>query len=115
MSTQLFVSMFPIHDFVDLLQSCCDFTDDFCILNTASYKKLCFLNTLQPFLHVLTNHYHVSKQSYATRPMNYVRFLTIIRQLCKHLIITYTPVKKNIRSTYEISYVIYIMPNENNS
>lgn len=114
MSTQLFVSMFHRNDFVDLLKSCCDFTDTFCIFNCASYKKICFLNKLQPFLDVLTSHYHISKQYYATRPMNYVRFLTIIRQLCKHFNILYTPVKKNLRSTYEISYFIYIMSNENN-
>lgn len=115
MSTQLFVSTFPRDAFVDFLKSCGDFNGNLCIVNTVSYKKICFLNKLHPFLHELTSYYHVSKQYYVTRPINYVRFLTIIRQLCKHLNITYTTLKTNIRSTYEISYIIYITPNENNS
>lgn len=114
MSTQLFVSLLPRDAFINFLKSSCEFNDNLCIFNTVSYKKNCFLNTLQPFLNELTNYYHVSKQYYVKRNMSYVRLLTIIRQVCKHLNITYTIVKKNIRSTYEIYYIIYITPNENN-
>ena len=72
------------------------------------YKQIIFKDALQPYLETIKPHYHKSKQNYVTRKMNYSRFITVIRHLCKLLDITYTSTMKYSNSTYRIDYLIYL-------
>jgi hypothetical protein len=84
------------------------------ILNNESYKKGQMNNYIDTFLLQLKDYYIKSKQQYLERTMNYKRFLTIIRQICKSQDI-YIEIKiKYSKSTYEIIYFIYNNVNEEN-
>ena len=72
------------------------------------YKQIIFKDALQPYLETIKPHYHKSKQNYVNRKMNYTRFITVIRHLCKLLEVTYTSTMKYSNSTYRIDYLIYL-------
>jgi hypothetical protein len=84
------------------------------IFNNESYKKAQMNNYIANFLLQLKDYYIKSKQIYLDRAMNYKRFLTIIRQICKSQNICIEIKIKYIKSTYEIIYFIYNNVNEEN-
>ena len=76
-------------------------------MNKASYKKSIFNDKLKNFLEKIESYYHNSKKYYVTRKLNYSKFITIIRQICKHNNILYTSKIKYDKSNYDIIYYIY--------
>jgi len=81
--------------------------DLYYIMDSNSYKKAKFNNSIKEFLSTIKEYYHVSKQYYVEREDTYNNLLTIIRQICKCNSIAYTAVKKYEYSSYKISYHIY--------
>ena len=69
------------------------------------YKKCVFNNIVQPWLLTLKPYYHLSKVYFVERPMTYLHFLTVLRQLC-HLSTTieYKTELSYANSGYEIVY-----------
>ena len=108
MASQLFKTIVPKEDFVTFLSTCCDFDDNnnVYIVSNNSYKRAQLSETLQPFLDSIIECYHKSKQHYVSRKMNYTRFITVIRQICKSNTIPYVSKIRYDRSSYEIIYYI---------
>ena len=91
MVSQQFKTIVPKEDFVKFISSCCDFNvnNNVYIFSNNSYKRAQLSETLQPFLDSILECYHKSKQHYVLRKMNYTRFITVIRQICKANAIPY--------------------------
>ena len=59
-----------------------------------------FLNEVRPY-------YYISKRSYLDEPINYRRFLTIIRQICNYNNIPYRSTLKYEHSRQKVEYFVY--------
>jgi hypothetical protein len=106
MPSQLFKKVVPESLLFDFLESFCETSNNMLVLSNNSYKKCVFHELLSPFLDSLKQYYHDSKQMYVTRKITYSRFITVIRQLCKLLNISYASKIKYINSSYDIIYYI---------
>jgi hypothetical protein len=106
--SQIFKSNIPIEMLIDLFEKICMKCDNHYILNNNAYKKGIFNGDVQQFLKDCTSYYHTSKRKYLTRTLNYNHFITIIRQICKHLNIKYNSKIRYEKSTYDIIYNIYL-------
>lgn len=79
------------------------------IFDNACFKKAKYNNNICSFLDECKLYYYTSKHKYLNDPnMKYVKFLTIIRQICNYLNIEYISNVKYIKSSYEIIYYITI-------
>ncbi len=105
---QLFKS-YPNKDtFILFIKTHCIKEQKYYKLTPEVYKQIIFKNALQPYLELIKPNYHISKQTYVTRKMNYTRFITVIRHLCKLLDVTYTSMMKYSNSSYQIDYLFYL-------
>jgi hypothetical protein len=80
--------------------------EDQYIFNKSLYKKAVFKETITPFIQSLDIYYYESKKHYIRRKMDYIKFITIIRQLCNSIDVKYTTQLVYNNSTYEIVYSI---------
>ena len=76
-------------------------------INKSSFRKAEFHNLIIPFLEVIKQYYHLSKQFYITRKLTYNNFLTIIRQICNFKNISYESKITYQKSNYEVIYYIF--------
>jgi len=106
-SSQIFKSNIPINILFELLDKICVKHENYYVLNNGAYKKGIFTGDIQQFIQDCIPYYFISKRKYLTRQLNYNHFITIIRQICKHLNIKYINKIKYERSTYDIIYNIY--------
>ncbi len=95
--------------FYNFLDTICIKESNFYILNNESYKKGVFNNLIIEFMNKLIPYYYESKQYYLIRHHNYNTFLTVIRQLCNVLDITYNKEVQYVRSVYKVYYKILII------
>jgi hypothetical protein len=107
MSTQIFKKKVPNEFLFNLLDSICMKNEKHYILNSNSFKKGIFNQTIPTFLQECKLYYHISKRKYLERKLAYNSFTTIIRQICNFNKITYTSQIKYDKSTYDIVYYIY--------
>jgi len=107
-SSQIFKSNIPISMLIELFDKICVKYDSYYTLNNNAYKKGIFTGDIQQFIIDCIPYYFISKRKYLTRPLNYNHFITIIRQICKHLNIKYNNKIKYEKSTYDIIYNIYL-------
>ena len=111
--SQVFKNYFSKNIFFDFLDSCCDKSkekeyDKFYEFNNISFKKAKFeKKDLDLFYKSIKPYYHNSKKFYVDREKTYKNFITIIRQICKLLKITYKSKIKYRNSSYSIIYFIY--------
>ncbi len=105
---QLFKSYPNKNDFITFIKAHCIKERTYYKFTIDIYKQLLFKNLLQPYLEIIKQNYHLSKQCYLTRKMTYSRFITVLRHLCKILNITYSSTMKYSNSTYQINYLIYL-------
>ncbi|ALH22955.1 hypothetical protein ceV_049 [Chrysochromulina ericina virus CeV-01B] len=108
MSNQVFKKIIPNNMLSDLLKEICDKKDDYYILNRIAFKKAEYYNLFDKLINELKDYYHNSKQFYLTRKLTYNFFLTIIRQLCKSLNVSFNTKIYYCKSVYDITYHIYI-------
>ena len=108
MSSQTFKSTVPLSLLDQLLAEGCSREKTYYIYDLNSYKRLQCKELILPFIEKITPHYHVSKRSYVTRPMNSKRLLTIIRQICRQHNIPYVSNLHYSHSKYDIVYNIYL-------
>jgi hypothetical protein len=80
--------------------------DDQYIFNKSLYKKAVFRETIAPFTQSLESYYYESKKKYVQRKMDYIKFITILRQLCNSIGVNYDTKLVYNNSTYEIVYYI---------
>jgi len=72
------------------------------------YKKCVFNKTINPFLLSIKPYYFSAKEYFVTRPMTYLHFLTVLRQLCGHQGGTYMTDMQYDKSSYEIVYHYFL-------
>lgn len=106
--SQIFKNDIPVRLISDLFEKICIRHENYYILNNNAYKKGIFKGDVQQFITDCLPYYYVSKRKYLTRPLNYNHFITIIRQICKHLNIKYTSKIVYEKSTYDIIYNVYL-------
>ena len=108
MSNQIFKGEISNDILFELLEEIHIFkTEKYYALNSSSFKKAQFKKLIEPFCEKIKDAYHISKQFYVTRKINYPKFITIIRQICK---LNHTPFNSQIKydkSSYDICYYIY--------
>ena len=108
MSIQIFKKEFPNELLFNLLNDICMKNDKHYILNTESFKKGLYDESIQQFIEFCKPYYHNSKKKYLEKKITYNSFVTIVRQICNSNKIIYTSKIKYINSTYDIIYYIYI-------
>jgi hypothetical protein len=106
--SQIFKIDIPVTLLSDLFDKICIKHENYYTLNNVAYKKGIFQGDIQQFIIDCLPYYYVSKRKYLTRPLNYNHFITIVRQICKHLNIKYTNKIAYEKSTYDIIYNIYL-------
>lgn len=114
MSHQIFKDDIPNSILYNLLTEICTTRNDkYFVVDKIAFKKAQFNKSLQPFLDSLDKYYHESKKFYLKRKLNYTKFITIIRQICKKNEIPFSNTIKYDKSTYNIIYYIYLVNNNN--
>ena len=108
MSNQLFKTEIPKDIFLDFIKKYGNKHKDYYLFSKASFKKARLEKTIESFCLLLKKYYYPSKQFYVKRFINYRRFITILRQLCKFHHIPLTSKTHYNKSTYEIIYSFYI-------
>jgi len=108
MKSQIFCKDPNYNEFVNFLNSIsiCN-NDNRYIITSTIYKQAEYKNIIQPFVNSLQSYYHKSKLNYLEN-INYKRFNTILRQLCRFFHIYYKSEIKYIGSSYFINYYIYL-------
>ena len=107
MSTQIFKKPIPNENLFTLLDSICVKNEKCYTLNTNSYKKGLFNESIPQFFSACNEYYHNSKKKYLERKLTYNNFTTVIRQICNFNKIVYTSQIKYDKSKYDIIYYIY--------
>lgn len=107
MHSQIFKKDIPKELLFNLLDDLCIKYDKYYIFNNYSFKKGVYENKIDIFIEEIKSYYHNSKKKYVERNMNYNNFVTILRQICNYLNLSYTSVIKYCKSDYNIQYYIY--------
>ena len=108
MSFQIFKDHVPNELLIKLLNDIAIKTEKCYVLNNNCYKKGMFNNIIEDFITQCIPYYHISKRKYLERKITYNSFITIIRQICNFNKITYTSQLKYDKSTYDITYYVYL-------
>lgn len=90
----------------DFLNIATKIIDNYYIFNKETYKKYVYNDVINSFCTSLKKYYKKSKLFYLERDMNFIKFVTIIRQLCNYLNIDYRTYTKYDKNTYNIVYYI---------
>lgn len=77
-------------------------------VNYAVYKELKHRGDTVSMLSQIKPYYFRSKQQYCTRNMTYLRFLTVLRQLCKYFNLVFSNKIIYYKGNYEPTIIIYI-------
>ena len=97
----------PVVLLFDLLTEICPEHENRLQLSKISFQKAKFHNLLEPFIEKLKPYYHISKLYYISRNLDYNKFTTIVRQICRINNISYTSKICYNKSSYDILYYIY--------
>ena len=107
MSSQLFKQSIDKSILYTLLDKICIKTEKYYLFDQNSYKKGMYNNSIPQFCEEVKQCYHKSKQIYVTRKLTYSKFVTVIRQICRYVNISFTSQIKYVNSSYDIPYYIY--------
>jgi len=109
MSDQIFIKSIPndyFYKFIDSI-TCGDKTKFYCV-DSSSFKRSKLNNSLDMFLLYLDDYYHIAKKFYIQRKMTYLRFITILRQICKKNNIQ---LKSSMVYDHSKYYIVYYIEN----
>ena len=106
MGTQLFKTNVPIEILLNFLKLIAEDKDNHFLLTKILYKQAEYNNQITDFIESLKPYYYKSKLYYIERKLDYVKFMTIIRQLCNVNNVVYTTKIVYNNSNYEIEYYI---------
>ena len=106
MSGQLLKEAVPPQALADWVGKICAADGRFRVLSKAAYRSADESGQITAFREAMAPFYHESKRHYATRPMTYTRFATLLRQLAKATGFLFTSRIVYSRSTYEIRYYL---------
>ena len=105
--SQIFQNAYSKEHFFEFLNKFCSVENKKIIFNKESLKRAKLNNAIETFCLDLKKFYFPSKHFYLEREPIYKNIATIIRQICKYLMIPYTSNIKYFKSKYEIVYIIY--------
>ena len=109
MTSQLFKDPIPCSILYDFLEKICIKDNASYIFSKAAFKKAEIYDIISDFKEQIKPYYHQSKQYYVERDLNFIRFMTVIKQICSlNNIIVLRKIIYN-KSTYEIEYYISII------
>jgi len=108
MTSQIFKKKIPTELLFNLLDDICLKNEKHYTFNLNAFKKGTFNEKIALFLKECEDYYHLSKKKYLEKKLCYNSFATVLRQICNHNKITYTSQIKYDKSSYEITYYIYI-------
>lgn len=97
------ISVNILFDFLDI---CSPIVNNNYIFNKEIYKKYIYNDKINDFCKLLKKYYKRSKFAYLEREMSFIKFVTILRQLCNYLNIEYKTDTKYDKNTYNIIYYI---------
>lgn len=104
---------FDVTILYELLEQICekinDVSNNFYIIDIVSFKRLEYYNILDTFIKKVEPYYINSKKFYVNRKLDYNKFLTLIRQICKFSNINYHSKISYDKSKYFIKYYIEII------
>jgi len=106
MSSQLFKVPVPYKVLGDFLDNHCEYEGKFHVFSKVCFRKALYHDRIKSFCQDLSKYYHISKKYYVDRDMNYRRFTTVLRQLCKLHTLPYTSNIVYNKSKYDILYYI---------
>lgn len=106
-NSQIFQNPPPVAILWDFLQENCEDMPDYYIINRIKFKQAEYHDTISGFISRLKEFYFPSKRHYVDRKIDYSKFTTIIRQLCKYNNIAFMSKIVYNKSDYEIIYFIY--------
>ena len=106
MSSQLFRKTVPIDILLSFLKEYSTVDGNFHVFSKTSFKKAVYHNKIAPFCESIVEYYHKSKRYYVERQIDYCKFTTILRQLCKLHSFPYISRIVYSKSTYDILYYI---------
>jgi hypothetical protein len=106
MKNQIFKVIIQPDILWDFLKENGEAVEGYYIFNKSLYKKAVFRETIAPFTQSLDPYYYESKKKYIQRKMDYIKFITVLRQLCNSLGVKYDTQLVYNNSTYEIVYYI---------
>jgi hypothetical protein len=107
MNSQIFKNAIPNSILFNFLDKVCIKNNKYYTINKIVFKKALYNNYFKDFIEECRPYYYLSKQIYLNEPFTYNKFVTIIRQICKHKTITHTSHIKYDKSVYEIIYYVY--------
>jgi len=107
--SQLFKKTIPKNVLYIFLEGIgCKKTDKFYIVDITAYKRAIYNNDLEIFINSIKEYYYTSKLHYVdVSNMNYNKFNTVIRQLCKCNGVAFSKYIKYDKSTYSVVYNVY--------
>ena len=105
--SQIFQKAYNKEHFFEFLNKYCLIENKKIIFNKESLKRAKLDNAIEPFFLDLKKFYIPSKHFYLERESIYKNIATVIRQICKYLMVPYTSNIKYFKSKYEIVYIIY--------
>ena len=105
--SQIFKHSVPENILFDFLDSVCDKTEKYFVFDNNAYKRALLEEKISLFCNTLVDYYYNSKKYYVNREMNYIKFCTVIRQICKLNIVNYHTKIVYSKSKYHIPYYIY--------
>lgn len=109
MTKQIFKSNVPNDLLFSFLDKFCLKTEKYYLFDLNAYRKMMFHSFHEEFCTELKQYYHLSKQFYLERKINYNFFTTLLRQICKHNNIMFTSQIKYNESKYNIDYLVYFV------
>jgi len=77
------------------------------IFNKINYKKAVYASKIIPFINKIKDNYYESKKHFIIRKMDYIKFITILRQIANSINMRYTNELSYDKSRYEIVYHFY--------
>ena len=107
MSSQVFKQLVPSIKLFNLLEKICDSHSNHFLLSKTAFQKAKFHDLITPFCEEIKVYYHSSKTYYVTRNIDYNKFTTIIRQICRSNNISYVSKINYNKSSYDILYYIF--------
>ena len=95
MTSQLFKENIPMTILYDFLEKICIKDNNLFIFSKSAFKKAEIYDLLTNFKDTVKPYYHISKQYYIDRNLTFIRFTTVIKQIC------------NLNNVEIISKIIY--------
>jgi hypothetical protein len=108
MTSQLFKENIRINILYDFLEKICikDEANKLYIFSKAAFKKAEIYDLITNFKEVIKPYYHTSKQYYIDRNLSFIRFTTVIKQICNLNNIEIISKIVYNKSKYEMEYYI---------